>query len=226
MEQTKQTSRNINTYPELQKSIKSVINYGFILLVLTSIILPLLGFLCNLIPVALILTVIIDCIIYISIRNKVNAKKYKRINNLKRDLVSSYGQISIVLSNDLLETYVFIFEDSKKIILNGKCYDFHEIIDFSINNMESYQTSISTGTVISRSIMGGITFGEIGALVGANTASSTTIKKTIGFKFNIILNNLSEPNVSLVLSDEHKAHKLSAILKIIIDRNIKNKIND
>lgn len=212
-------SRNINTYPELQASIKSIINFGFIILAITSVTLPLLGLLYNLIPAALILTVILDCIIYIYTRNKVNSKKSERINNLKNDIVSLYGPISIIISNNHLETFIFVFEDSQKIILNSKCYSFHEIIDFSINNMESYKTSISTGNAISRSIIGGITFGEIGALVGANTASSVTTKETTGYKFNIILNSLSEPNVSLILSDEYKANKLSAILKIIIDRN-------
>ncbi|MCM1094129.1 MAG: hypothetical protein NC421_09250 [Lachnospiraceae bacterium] len=139
---------------------------------------------------------------------------YKNVLKLKK----KYGYCSVKLGK-YINHMILVFPQSKIIIIDGIELEFSEIIDFKINDMFTYKTTTNNTSAVGRAVVGGLLFGGIGALIGANTSSSTTEKETISYKFNIVLNNLSNPNIVRECYSDQDADKLFSILKIIIDSN-------
>ncbi len=86
-------------------------------------------------------------------------------------------------------------------------------------DMSSYRTTTSTSSMIGRGAIGGLMFGGVGVLAGANTASTTTVKENNRYKFNIVLNDFANPNFTCIIYDDEDAGKLYSILNLIIDKN-------
>ena len=134
-------------------------------------------------------------------------------------LVKQYGEYSIKIDSGSIDFMTFLFPSSQVLIINGTKFNFSEIIDFSLNEMASYKTTTSTSSMLGRGLVGGVMFGGIGALAGANSASSKTVKETAQYDFNIILDDFSNPNFRCTYYQEDKAKTLYSILKLIIDKN-------
>lgn len=75
-----------------------------------------------------------------------------------------------------------------------RVYGYSEILDFEIvENGEKYK---SQGGII-RSVIGGVTFGAVGAIVGATTANK--VKNVNSMYINVIVNDANCPNVIIKL---------------------------
>lgn len=134
-------------------------------------------------------------------------------------LVKQYGNYSLKIDESCIDFMTILFPASQIVIIHGTKFKFSEIIDFSLNEMSSYKTTTSTSSMLGRGLVGGVMFGGIGALAGANSASSKTIKENTQYNFNIILDDFNNPNFRCTYYQEDKATTLYAILKLIIDKN-------
>lgn len=155
---------------------------------------------------------------------------------LINDMKSKYGDItkeiyfgSIIdqLSRGKYWNYIFIFEKIKIIVISGTPYNFKDIIGYKLSDnndiiaMSSVQKS-STGSVIGRTIVGGVLGGGIGAVIGGTTATKNTITTSNAlhsYTFSIILNSLSNPNLEINLKDLKIVNEINALLSVIIERN-------
>ena len=134
-------------------------------------------------------------------------------------LINRYGEYSIKIDDVSIDHMTFLFPSSQVVVIQGMVFKFSEIIDFSLNEMASYKTTTSTSSMLGRGVVGGMMFGGIGALVGANSASSKTVKENIQYNFNIILDDFKCPNVRCTYSQYEQAMSLYSILTLIIDKN-------
>ena len=150
--------------------------------------------------------------------NKYNATRTQRSIEA---LVSKYGDYSLKIDGTCIDFMTFLFPASQVLVINGTKFNFSEIIDFSLNEMASYKTTTSTSSILGRGLVGGMMFGGIGALAGANSASSKTVKENTQYNFNIVLDDFNNPNFGCTYHQEDKANTLYSILKLIIDKNQK-----
>lgn len=164
-----------------------------------------------------------------------NKKKQDKQNNLMviSQMTSSYGEPTVkvlapcyslpakVSITEDVNSYLMVFEPSKKIFLKGKMYDFSQIKGYTVsvnNKVVSSGTSASTGSVIGRAALGGALFGGVGAIIGAASANTNTDYETINETvITVFTNSISEPSVvlDLVSPDKMTVAQIEGILRII-----------
>lgn len=172
---------------------------------------------------SLIISLIIPIFIFSFRRNSNASLQFDRFSKYLKNLKSQYGEYSTRIGKyDFPEEVILVYDKKEILIIKGVKIEFAEILDFSINDMATYKTTSSTESMLGRGLVGGLMFGGVGALAGANTASTTTSKVSSVYKFNIILNDFSEPNFVTEVTNEEDANKLTSILKLIIDKNDSN----
>ncbi len=173
----------------------------------------------------------------VSIRYSVN-EDYEKNEKVLAQLKNTYGEPSIKVyapcssnpANQSLLTdinsYVMVYEPLKKISLKGKIYDFSQITGYSIsvnNQIVSSNTRTSTGSMLGRAAVGGALLGGVGAIIGANSAKTTTEYNTKDkTTITIFTNAISDPSVvlDLVLSNKEDIAKIEGILRIITTSEI------
>lgn len=185
-----------------------------------------------------------------NIRKKIDeeAEIARQIDCKKQPFIDSYGDLSKEIkldrycnphyNSELVENKILIFEDSSKIIIQGKIFKFIDIIAFELKDDEQiiYQSSVSTstsststGSLVGRAIVGGVLLGGVGAIVGGVTAkkdiiTTNTPQQTIvthNYKVHIIVNSISEPQIILNLGKHgtEPTNELVAVLLVILERN-------
>ena len=133
------------------------------------------------------------------------------------------------------EIYDIIVSEEKELIkIGNRTMNFSDIIDFKVSDdateiytPSQYKTETSTGSLIGRAIVGGILAGEIGAIIGATTASKEVIpvasyskNRIHNFKIYITLNNINDPCYYIHLgSNSTLVNKLSSVLTFIVYKN-------
>ena len=159
----------------------------------------------------------------------------EQYNQFVRELSNKYGTIDRVVSiidydNDLIERHndIFVFQESKVVIINKAKYNFSDLISCSIldenqgNIPVSQVTRTKTGSMIGRAAVGVLTFGVAGAVVGAVTAkkeSTNTITSTQPglYVVKIGLKSVKNPVLTLEFgSDKNKAEEVYALMQAII----------
>ena len=128
----------------------------------------------------------IGMVIVINTSN-MNEFEENRMKKCINRLVDIHGEYSLKIGKNSIEAMIIVFPKVEILFINGLQFQFKEIIDFNINDMSSYRSTTSTSSMIGRGMVGGIMFGGVGALAGANSASTTTVKENNRYKFNIIL---------------------------------------
>ncbi len=154
--------------------------------------------------------------------SNMNEFEEKRLEKCINSLKENHGDYSLKIGKNSIESIILVFPQPEVVVIHGYQIQFKEIIDFNINDMSSYRTTTSTSSMISRGAVGGLMFGGVGALAGANTASTTTVKENNRYKFNIVLDDFANPNFTCMIYDDEDASKLYSILKLIIDKNMQN----
>lgn len=213
-------NRNINLFTEDQPNIAKKNNRDLIIgLVIFLGIVILLAKTGAGMFITLIVGLLVIFLFGFNIRTRNDEYNKQRTKKAIEDLVKRYGNYSVKIDDSCIEYMTFLFPSNNIIIIHGKKFNFSEIVDFRINDMASYKTTSSTSSIIGRGIVGGLAFGGIGALAGANTASTITTKVNTKYQFNIVIDDFSNPNFSLTYYSQDKANTLYSILKLIIDKN-------
>lgn len=115
---------------------------------------------------------------------------------------------------------ILIFDTKSVIVIGDKGeFSYADIIDFNVNNEMSYKTSTSTGSLIGRSVVGGVLSGGVGVVIGGTTAEKTTEASVTNYKINISIRNMANPLVSVETPLELVCNTITSVLKNIIDRN-------
>lgn len=140
----------------------------------------------------------------------------------KEMLIEKYGEPAITISS----SKAYLFEQHKILVIYGVEYPFESILDFSVNGNQSYRVQTSTGSMLGRGLIGATLFGGIGAIVGANTASKNVTPDSSYHKIHITTKNFSDPVIEFMTTDEDIVNKLTSVLKIIIDQNNLNILNN
>ena len=113
-------------------------------------------------------------------------------NNYVSRLVDKYGnrdkaiRISTNNPDEIFE--IMVFSESKHVVIGEKELSFEDIIDCTVNDnakeTETVQTfkgdsiastKTNTGSMIGRSVAGGLLLGDVGAIIGGSTASKQTV---------------------------------------------------
>ena len=167
--------------------------------------------------IALLIIAVVAIALIVIISNK-NTKA--KIAKEEESYKSQYGNITKKIEDFNPSTMkvqnIYIFENSRIIMINGVAYSFNDILDFSINDGQSYKVSTSTGSVLGRGLIGGMALGGVGAVIGASTAKET-IDKSKEIKIHITTKKLSNPMIEYHSVQESKVYELISVLKIIID---------
>ena len=128
---------------------------------------------------------------------------------------------------------VVINENTNKIHINGKEYDFQDILSFDVrdNAVTIHSASVSTakannGNMLGRAIVGGMLFGNVGAVIGGATASRTiehsSSQSTVVHDYSIVItvNNISSPTEIIKIGrDDTVLNKIVSTLTVILNRN-------
>lgn len=158
----------------------------------------------------------------------------------KSDLAAKYGdctkEIGFGQSDEFkLPMFIFVYEQSKIIVLNGRGYRFADILGYSLIDDATNETytdsecmeNTSTGSMLKRAGAGAILAGGFGAVAGAATAKKNitggATSHTITwhyYKIYVNVNDLQQPTIVLGLGhNETQAHEIAGILNVIIERN-------
>ena len=170
--------------------------------------------------------------------------KRKEYESQLSELQNKYGNCSAEISLSGWDEYsisdsFLVFEESKIVVIENIPYEFSMILGYTLvdDSTETTQTlseggsHSSTGSVIGRSIVGGLVGGGIGALAGAATAkrnistdSITTTTKSQKYVIYINLDSIDTPTIKLTILNRDKAYKIANILNVIIKRNEQPKV--
>ena len=154
----------------------------------------------------------------------------------KKQLVEKYGAITRAISNICYDNNsvrhyedIFVFEKPKKIIFDNTEYDFADILSCSMydeNHKDIPPTQVtrtSTGSLLGRAAVGGLTLGVAGAVVGAMTAK-TESRSNLDSSFyigsyivKIGLKSIEKPTMTLKYgNNKSKAEEVYALMQAII----------
>lgn len=175
-----------------------------------------------------------------------NIEQRKRLSGIRRNknkFIDKYGKLSNQFylrkySDSILNNTIKIFEEKSVIIIQGKVFNFNDIISFKLTDDKNiiYQDSVSTsktstssGSMIGRAAVGGVLLGGVGAILGGATAKKNTTTITTpynsityhNYKVHIIVNSISDPQIILEFDDnEEILNEFISVLSVIIKRNI------
>lgn len=125
---------------------------------------------------------------------------------------------------------VVVFDFIKKVILDHKEYDYAEILSaevvenkFSLNGSQTVQTKTNLGSVVGRSLVGGLVAGPAGALIGGATASKTSIvtstaNEDVFYEVVVKVRDLENPVHTLEVYTKEDANDLAGTLGYIINK--------
>lgn len=140
---------------------------------------------------------------------------------------------SVAMEQYNLDREVVVFEETDRVWICGKAYPMRSILGCMLENNHSIirsdvvsTTKTDTGSMLGRSIVGGVAAGDAGAIVGGTTASMTTISKggvdKISHNYTIIVyvDSLVEPTISIHTgTDSKKTNEIVGLMNVIISRN-------
>lgn len=116
---------------------------------------------------------------------------------------------------------------AKTIIINDWTYKFSEIIGFSCTSIGGIQISGETttskanaGSVVGRTIVGGLLGGVAGAIIGGATAKRTTTRKpaqysSISYSIKVIASNNIHQEILLTIDAEEAKQQIIPVLAMI-----------
>lgn len=167
-------------------------------------------------------------------------KKQTEVDNrneeYKNQLKAKYGTITRILpntryDNDLIKQYddIIVFEESQKIIISKKEYNFSDIISCSMyddNHKDVPPTQVtrtSTSSMLGRAAVGGLTLGVAGAFVGAITAKTesspllNSSNNNASYIVKIGIKSIEKPTITLQYGNEKsRAEEVYAMMQAII----------
>lgn len=165
----------------------------------------------------------------------------------EEEKAKKYNQLAAMMSspNKIIEYdydhYIMVDENTSQIILNEHIYNFKDIINYTISDNSTViqkhsggeitsTSSTDTGSMLGRTVVGGVLAGGVGAAIGGSTAKrettssvtpTTTTSSTIhDYLIAVTVNSVSNPIERLELGDdERNTNEICALLSVIISRN-------
>lgn len=167
-------------------------------------------------------------------------------NKYVSKLVCKYGNRDKVIklcTNNPDEIFeIMVFSESKHIVIGDTEFLFQDIIDCTVNDnaketetVQTYKgdsiasTKTNTGSMIGRSVVGGLLLGDVGAIIGGSTASKQTIiqhgtdtsihNKHIEHDYTIAITvrDVANPVIYInVGSNTQLKDEISSLMKVII----------
>ncbi len=168
------------------------------------------------------------------------AKAKEELKSQINELSEKYGKCSADINlggwtDHTLKKRFLVFEESKLLIINESEYRFADILDYSMvddatretTTFSDGKTSTSTGSMIGRAVAGGIIGGGLGAVAGAATAKKNTYSDSFSetknkhrYSIYINLNSFENPTLKLpIIESSDRAHQITSILNVITERN-------
>ena len=140
-----------------------------------------------------------------------------------------YGEGHIVLSRD---KKIYVNENTNTLFIQGTGYKFNDILSYTIQDDAktihsgiTSTTETNSGSMLGRAALGGVLFGNVGAIIGGTTASRTThygsMSSTDIHKYKVIItiDSLNSPMVTVDLDNNQELmNKLSSVLNVILNR--------
>lgn len=179
---------------------------------------------------------------------KMKAEKEVRVKAYESGLAalrSEFGDAdkTIALAEYDLNSEIRVYSGQRAITILGKTYDFWEILscsctdDYSVVkggatiNADSH-TMTDTGSLIGRSVVGGLIGGEAGALIGGATASkNTSMSGTIKYSDDrlrhnytvwVTVQNIAAPTIEIHTgADTRLTNEVVSLMNVIITGNQK-----
>ena len=156
---------------------------------------------------------------------RMKALKEQEIEQLK---IKKYGEGYISLVYDII-----VNDNTKKLYIGEKEYDFKDILDFTVKDnavtIHSASTSkakTNTGSMVGRAVVGQVLFGNVGAVIGGATASKTIehseSKSTVTHDYSVIItvNNIASPTEIIKCGRNDAAlNKIVSTLTVILKGN-------
>ena len=153
----------------------------------------------------------------------------KKEAQLKAD-TEKYGEGFIFIGSN---PKLYINESLQKVFIHGNAYNFKDILSFSIqDNAETIYSGstatakTNTGSMLGRAAVGGLIAGNVGAVIGATTASKTinnsgSISSVLhNYTVAVTINDLKSPLITFRIgSDQDLLNRISSVLTIIVNRN-------
>ena len=166
--------------------------------------------------------------------------------NYLSSLVEKYGDCDKTISLNLQIQHgydeILVFSQSKHVVIANKEYSFSDILDCIVNDdikeKETFQTfsgdsfatsKTNTGSMIGRTIAGGVLLGGAGAIIGGSTAKKDTIIKhgtetsihnkelEHNYTVTITVKDISNPVIYInVGNDTRLKDQIVSLMKVII----------
>lgn len=117
------------------------------------------------------------------------SRSYQRVDPLTELAIKRYGEGYRVINDRLL---IYVNDNTKQIWLGGHQFAYSDLLYFNVSDEGSIvnesKSSANLGSVMGRSIIGGLTFGALGAIIGGATASKTvTTNSTVIHDYRIVV---------------------------------------
>jgi len=140
----------------------------------------------------------------------------------------------LTVSFPSLENIVIVYGDAKMIAMNGKLYEFSEVLSYEVldnsnqvlvGNKSISTTKTNTGSMVGRGLVGGLVGGAAGAIIGAATASKATTTNSPSqkvvtkhdFAVYVSVRDIANPMIKFNYgSDADSVQEFVAILNIIL----------
>lgn len=174
---------------------------------------------------------------------EVNALRHQMFRQKVSSLRSQYGKITLEIPlqgaavdwDDFTRRLLF-FEESKVVYIDSRPVPFNKILGCTLTDNEQTistttgveDTTVSTGSMIGRAIVGNMVAGRTGAILGASTASrekvvNTTTNHSVVHDYVLFLNvdDLTAPQYILRFGkDMESANQAVSAFNVIVHRNL------
>lgn len=161
-------------------------------------------------------------------------KKASEYLVMKEQFLKEHGKPdkTIVVCENDINCEIHVYENEKKVFIMGKEYSFRDVLSCTSSTRQKIVrgnvtavTESNNGSVIGRSVVGGIIAGPAGAVIGGSTAKQQTEfiheDDQIDNYYTVIINmdSIKEPVITIFTGKDSKlTHEIVALMNAIIAR--------
>lgn len=159
---------------------------------------------------------------YLKRKKKNKEEKEDNLNELD-DILRESGLINISKKVDLVLGQALYVDDVNKKwglfhvgknskVFQKKVFSYSDLIKYELVKETELKTKGRTGSTI----VGGVTFGVIGAMAGSSRSRKTK-EKVKKVNVNITVDSLETPSISVLCNDMAKANEITGVLEYILN---------